>query len=119
MNYNLERSINTMKITKFNPLKLTTLQKIQGLVLLATAFQMTAANAASLSIPFLCTIQQYISGPYLFVVGVVAIIVGSMGMAMGKDEITKIITGCLVPLGIAAAAPQILGAMGVTIGSGC
>lgn len=55
-----------------------------------------------------CTIQQYISGPYLFAIGVVLIIVGAIAIATMEGGIIKMLSSIFVGVGIAATAIPIM-----------
>ena len=62
----------------------------------------------------ICTITNVVSGPYLFGIGVVVIIVAAVGVASSESTIMKLISGALVGLGIAAAAlPLVKNHLGV------
>ncbi|KGW80973.1 hypothetical protein [Burkholderia pseudomallei] len=57
-------------------------------------------NAAN----FICLIQAYVSGPVLFGLGIVLIIVGAVAIANSESNIGKLISSVIVGLGIASCA---------------
>ncbi|AXK67997.1 MULTISPECIES: TrbC/VirB2 family protein [unclassified Burkholderia] len=57
-------------------------------------------NAAN----FICLIQAYVSGPVLFGLGIVLIIVGAVAIANSESNIGKMISSVIVGLGIASCA---------------
>lgn len=56
----------------------------------------------------ICLIQTYISGPWLFGIGVVLIILGAVAISNSESTIGKFVSLVLVGLGIASAAIPIV-----------
>lgn len=56
----------------------------------------------------ICLIQGYISGPWLYGIGIVLIIVGAVAIANSESSIGKIISSVFVGLGLAACAVNIV-----------
>jgi hypothetical protein len=83
------------------------------LVAASLAFFTPFASAVSLSdlgaaSDVICLIQAYISGPWLYGIGVVLIIVGAVAIASSESTIGKLISSVLVGLGLAACAVNIV-----------
>jgi type IV secretory pathway VirB2 component (pilin) len=62
----------------------------------------------------ICSIMTLVSGPVLFVVGVVVIILGAIGIANSESTIVKVVMSAIVGIGLAAAAIPIAKNMGLT-----
>jgi hypothetical protein len=56
----------------------------------------------------ICLISAYISGPWLFVIGCVVIIVAAVAIGSSESTIVKVISTCFVGIGIAACAVPIM-----------
>jgi TrbC/VIRB2 pilin len=65
-----------------------------------------------------CGISTTISGPWLYAIAVVCVIIGAVGIANSESTITKYIVGTLSGLGIAASAGTLV-AQGMGITSSC
>ena len=72
---------------------------------LASAVDLTDLGSAT---DLICLIQAYISGPWLYGIGIVLIIVGAIAIANSESTIGKIISSVFVGLGIAACAVNIV-----------
>lgn len=77
------------------------------------AFFTPFASAVSLSdlgsaTDVICLIQAYISGPWLYGIGIVLIIVGAVAIASSESTIGKLISSVFVGLGLAACAVNIV-----------
>lgn len=71
------------------------------------------ASAVSLSdlgsaTDVICLISAYISGPWLYGIGIVLIIVGAVAIASSESTIGKLISTVLVGLGLASCAVPIV-----------
>ncbi|MGE8333757.1 hypothetical protein, partial [Pseudomonas laurylsulfatiphila] len=62
----------------------------------------------------ICSIQALVSGPILFVIGVVVIILGAIGIANSESTIVKVVMTAIVGIGLAAAAIPIAKNLGLT-----
>ncbi|MEZ0606248.1 TrbC/VirB2 family protein [Paraburkholderia sp. IW21] len=71
----------------------------------ASAVSMTDLGPAT---DVICLIQAYISGPWLYGIGIVLIIVGAVAIANSESTIGKIISSVFVGLGLAACAVNIV-----------
>ena len=83
------------------------------LIAACLAFFPPLASAVSLSdlgsaTDVICLIQAYISGPWLYGIGVVLIIVGAVAIASSESTIGKLISSVFVGLGLAACAVNIV-----------
>jgi hypothetical protein len=79
----------------------------------ALAFFTPFASAVSLTdlgsaTDLICLIQAYISGPWLYGIGIVLIIVGSVAIANSESTIGKVLSSVFVGLGLAACAVNIV-----------
>jgi len=89
-------------------------REIQSTIVAASlAFFTPFASAVSLSdlgaaSDVICLIQAYISGPWLYGIGIVLIIVGAVAIASSESTIGKLISSVLVGLGLAACAVNIV-----------
>jgi len=61
----------------------------------------------------ICSIQALVSGPVLFAVGVVVIIVGAIAFSAAESTIVKILMTVIIGLGIAAAAIPVAKSLGI------
>jgi hypothetical protein len=82
------------------------------IALCLTGFAPMAFAAADLSdlngaTDVVCLIEGYISGPWLFGIGVVLIILGAVAIANSEGTIGKLLSTGLVGLGLASAAVPI------------
>ncbi|SCU77680.1 Prepilin (modular protein) [Cupriavidus necator] len=62
----------------------------------------------------ICSIQALVSGPILFVIGVMVIILGAIGIANSESTIVKVVMTAIVGIGLAAAAIPAAKTMGLT-----
>jgi len=88
-------------------------QRMSTLIALALTFATPAAKAVDLgdlgnATAFICLIQAYVSGPWLYAIGIVLIIVGAVAIANAESNIGKMISSVIVGLGIAACAIPIV-----------
>ncbi|MEW6343091.1 MAG: TrbC/VirB2 family protein [Pseudomonadota bacterium] len=65
-----------------------------------------------------CGISTTISGPWLYAIAVVCVIIGAVGIANSESTITKYIVGTLSGLGLAASAGTLV-AQGMGIAASC
>jgi hypothetical protein len=74
-----------------------------------TPLAFAAADLSDLSgaTDVICLIEGYISGPWLFGIGVVLIILGAVAIANSEGTIGKLLSTGLVGLGLASAAVPI------------
>jgi hypothetical protein len=56
----------------------------------------------------ICLISSYVSGPWLYAIGIVLIIIGAVAIANSESSIGKFISLVLVGLGIASCAIPIV-----------
>uniref|UniRef100_UPI003BEEDEF6 TrbC/VirB2 family protein n=1 Tax=Burkholderia arboris TaxID=488730 RepID=UPI003BEEDEF6 len=61
-------------------------------------------NAAN----FICLIQAYVSGPWLFGIGIVLIIVGGVLIANSESNFGKLLSTVIVGLGFASCATALV-----------
>ncbi|WP_429298837.1 TrbC/VirB2 family protein [Paraburkholderia sp. GAS199] len=83
------------------------------IVAASLAFFAPFASAVSLSdlgsaTDVICLISAYISGPWLYGIGIVLIIVGAVAIASSESTIGKLISTVLVGLGLASCAVPIV-----------
>jgi|ERR1700754_276120 hypothetical protein len=71
----------------------------------ASAVSLTDLGSAT---DVICLIQAYISGPWLYGIGIVLIIVGAVAIANAESSIGKLISSVFVGLGLAACAVNIV-----------
>ncbi|MBN3776609.1 conjugal transfer protein TrbC [Burkholderia sp. Ac-20345] len=88
-------------------------QRRSTAIALALTLAAPAAKAVDLSdlgnaANFICLIQAYVSGPVLFGLGIVLIIVGAVAIANSESNIGKLISSVIVGLGIASCALPIV-----------
>ncbi|WP_354676618.1 TrbC/VirB2 family protein [Cupriavidus plantarum] len=83
--------------------------------LMAVATSAGAADDAFLANlgDFICGIATFISTKWLFVIGIVVIILGAIGLANAESTLAKLLSVTFMGLGIAAAAPAIMRKFGV------
>ncbi|KUY49063.1 TrbC/VirB2 family protein [Burkholderia sp. RF2-non_BP3] len=84
-------------------------QRLSTLIALLLTLAAPAAKAVDLgdlgnASNFICLIQAYVSGPVLFGLGIVLIIVGAVAIANSESNIGKMISSVIVGLGIASCA---------------
>jgi hypothetical protein len=72
---------------------------------MASAVDMSDLGSAT---GIVCLISAYISGPYLYAIGVILIIIGSVAIANSESTIGKIVSGVFVGLGLASVAIPIV-----------
>lgn len=89
---------------------------VVGALLLVCAQSAFAADLGLFSglTSIICSIMTLVSGPVLFVVGVVVIILGAIGIANSESTIVKVVMSAIVGIGLAAAAIPIAKNMGLT-----
>lgn len=90
----------------------------QGLTmigLMAIASSATAAEIAAFSQlgEFICGIATFINTKYLFVAGLILIVLGAVGIANSESTIMKFVSVICIGVGLAAAAPSIMTVLGV------
>ncbi|WP_255215275.1 TrbC/VirB2 family protein [Paraburkholderia youngii] len=104
--------LRTLSITAYQ--RFLSRREIRSTIVAASlAFFAPFASAVSLSdlgaaTDLICLIQAYISGPWLYGIGVVLIIVGAVAIANSESTIGKIISSVFVGLGLAACAVNIV-----------
>ncbi|GJG97762.1 prepilin [Cupriavidus pauculus] len=62
---------------------------------------------------FICGIATFINTKYLFVAGLILIVLGAIGIANSESSIMKFISVICIGVGIAASAPTIMRALNV------
>lgn len=88
------------------------------LVLVAMMGLATSAFAAEISAlsnlgEFICGIATFINTKYLFVAGLILIVLGAVGIANSESTIMKFVSVICIGVGLAASAPSIMKALGV------
>lgn len=83
------------------------------LIAAAIAFATPAAHAVDLSdlgnaASMICLIQAYVSGPVLFCIGIVVIIMAAIMIANSESNIVKFLATVFIGLGVAACAIPIV-----------
>ena len=75
-----------------------------------SAAAMAAGDYASLTglTDIICTISNLISGPYLYGIGIVLIVLGGVAVANSESNIAKTFSVVLIGLGIASVAVPIM-----------
>ncbi|QET04075.1 prepilin (plasmid) [Cupriavidus pauculus] len=83
--------------------------------LMAIAGSAAAAELAALSSlgEFICGIATFINTKYLFVAGLILIVLGAVGIANSESTIMKFVSVICIGVGLAAAAPSIMTVLGV------
>ncbi|MBN3785655.1 conjugal transfer protein TrbC [Burkholderia sp. Ac-20353] len=71
----------------------------------ANAVDMTSLGAAT---DLICLISSYVSGAWLYTIGIVLIIIGAVAIANSESNIGKMLSSVFVGLGIAACAVPIV-----------
>ncbi|TDA48739.1 conjugal transfer protein TrbC [Burkholderia pyrrocinia] len=84
-------------------------QRLSTLIALALTFAAPAAKAVDLgdlgnATAFICLIQAYVSGPWLYAIGVVLIIVGAVLISNSESNFGKFLSSVVVGLGLASCA---------------
>jgi type IV secretory pathway VirB2 component (pilin) len=71
---------------------------------------MAAGDYSSLTglTDIICTISNLISGPYLYGIGIILIVLGGVAVASSESTVAKIFSGVLVGLGFASVAIPIM-----------
>ncbi|MBY4898642.1 TrbC/VirB2 family protein [Cupriavidus sp. AU9028] len=84
-----------------------------GMMTFATSAM--AAEAAFLNNlgEFICGIATFINTKYLFVAGLILIVIGAIGIASSESTIMKFISVVCIGIGLAAAAPSIMKVLGI------
>ncbi|MFC0696791.1 conjugal transfer protein TrbC [Paraburkholderia humisilvae] len=77
---------------------------LAGFAPLALAADLSDLSGAT---DIISLIEGYISGPWLFGIGVVLIILGSVAISSSEGTIGKLLSTCLVGLGLASAVVPI------------
>jgi hypothetical protein len=72
---------------------------------MASAVDMSDLGSAT---GIVCLISAYISGPWLYAIGVILIIVGAVAIANSESTIGKMVSGVFVGLGLASVAVPIV-----------
>lgn len=85
------------------------------LTLMAAATSAGAAEIATFSAlgDFICGIATFINTKYLFVAGLILIVLGAVGIANSESTIMKFVSVICIGVGLAAAAPSIMTVLGV------
>ncbi|TDN59033.1 conjugal transfer protein TrbC [Paraburkholderia sp. BL10I2N1] len=78
---------------------------LAGFTPMASAVDMTDLGPAA---DVICLISSYVSGPWLYCIGIVLIIIGAVAIANSESSIGKMISSVLVGLGLAACAIPIV-----------
>jgi hypothetical protein len=115
----MKKSLNSVK-SRLRALSVTAYHRFLSrreirstIVAASLAFAPPFASAVTLSdlssaTDVICLIQAYISGPWLYGIGVVLIIVGAVAIASSESTIGKLISSVFVGLGLAACAVNIV-----------
>jgi hypothetical protein len=74
----------------------------------ASMAQSTSISDLSTASGLICMISDYISGPWLYGIGIVLIIVGAVAISASESTIGKMTSTVFVGLGIAACAVNIV-----------
>ncbi|WP_244789428.1 prepilin [Cupriavidus pauculus] len=101
--------LRAASLRKSAPKALTTL------ALMAIATSACAAEIAAFSAlgDFICGIATFINTKYLFVAGLILIVLGAVGIANSESTIMKFVSVICIGVGLAAAAPSIMTVLGV------
>ncbi|MCA7888527.1 TrbC/VirB2 family protein [Burkholderia contaminans] len=88
-------------------------QRISTLIALVLTFVALPAKAVDLgdlgnAANFVCLIQAYVSGPWLFGIGIVLIIVGGFLIANSESNFGKFLSTIVVGLGFASCATALV-----------
>jgi hypothetical protein len=80
--------------------------------LAAKAFAQTSGTGSTTDLTgltnIICTISNVISGPYLYGIGIVLVVLGGVAIASSESTIAKFASGGLMGLGIASVAVPIM-----------
>ncbi|WP_321853281.1 conjugal transfer protein TrbC [Paraburkholderia tropica] len=79
-----------------------------GLSAVAPIAGATDLSDLSSATDVICLISGWISGPYLFGIGLVLLIFGFIAIAASEGTIAKILSGCVLGIGLAACAIPIM-----------
>ncbi|QTB53471.1 TrbC/VirB2 family protein [Burkholderia pseudomallei] len=87
--------------------------RISTLIALLISFATPAAKAVDLgdlgnASNFICLIQAYVSGPWLYGIGIVLIIVGAVMISNSESNFGKFLSTIVVGLGVASCAIPIV-----------
>ncbi|RQV14879.1 conjugal transfer protein TrbC [Burkholderia cenocepacia] len=87
--------------------------RLSTLIALLLTFAAPAAKAVDLgdlgnAANFICLIQAYVSGPWLFGIGIVLIIVGGVLIANSESNFGKFLSTVIVGLGFASCATALV-----------
>ncbi|WP_407973090.1 TrbC/VirB2 family protein (plasmid) [Burkholderia pyrrocinia] len=88
-------------------------QRLSTLIALVLTFVALPARAVDLgdlgnAANFICLIQAYVSGPWLFGIGIVLIIVGGVLIANSESNFGKLLSTVIVGLGFASCATALV-----------
>ncbi|MEK7898054.1 TrbC/VirB2 family protein [Burkholderia contaminans] len=88
-------------------------QRLSTLTALLLTFAAPAAKAVDLgdmgnASDFICLIQAYVSGPWLYGIGIVLIIVGAVMISNSESNFGKFLSTIVVGLGVASCAIPIV-----------
>lgn len=88
-------------------------QRLSTLIALILTFVALPAKAVDLAdlgnaANFICLIQAYVSGPWLFGIGIVLIIVGGVLIANSESNFGKLLSTVIVGLGFASCATALV-----------
>ncbi|MNY58028.1 hypothetical protein D3C86_1943180 [compost metagenome] len=91
-------------------------QALTMIGLMAFAGSAAAADIAAFSQlgDFICGIATFINTKYLFVAGLILIVLGAIGIANSESTIMKFVSVICIGVGLAAAAPSIMTVLGVS-----
>ncbi|BDC45361.1 hypothetical protein PTKU15_86580 [Paraburkholderia terrae] len=83
---------------------------VGALLSVASAAAMAAGDYTSLTglTDIICTISNLISGPYLYGIGIILIVLGGVAVANSESNIAKTFSVVLIGLGIASVAVPIM-----------
>jgi type IV secretory pathway VirB2 component (pilin) len=121
----LSEWIAEQRKTRFNLTAMRTGLTTVGVMAMVPAAQAQTSSSSSSSSSYfsgltnlVCGISTTISGPWLYAIAVVCVIIGAVGIANSESTITKYIVGTLSGLGLAASAGTLV-AQGMGIASSC
>jgi hypothetical protein len=86
----------------------TVLAIVLSLIAPLSMAQSTSISDLSTASGIICMISDYISGPWLYGIGIVLIIVGAVAISSSESSISKMISTVFVGLGLAACAVPIV-----------
>jgi hypothetical protein len=86
----------------------TVLAIVLSLIAPLSMAQSTSISDLSPASGIICMISDYISGPWLYGIGIVLIIVGAVAISSSESSISKMISTVFVGLGLAACAVPIV-----------